>query len=357
MRGTILVAALSSLHAFQSTPHVVLPAPVSRPISRGRVALLASASVEAPSLRRPGAIVARGVEFIDDACTKTFEVVKAVTIGILRIVSLLCPPLPLNVLRFSLLVLVTIDFLQWLGVIGDFGTVGDGVIGVAGGVIAAKWAVEALDDDPRNNRGRVRRASNRPPELSKSVVPWPDDDTRTTVVKAVKENKRRMTLAIIDPTNGDVQDRLLDDLFQGRQKNVYKFPVADDRPLKSIICEELGLNETVSLSMIARYMRDVLRPRFRLPRPRLRPWRRRDPAPRPDPAVVIIKLSPEVTNATTVSRVLWDTTYLKEAGGDDIITIVCMPDLADDETLPKGLRNSLNIVRVPQNTTSTADPA
>ena len=194
-----------------------------------------------------------------------------------------------------------------------------------------------------------------------------DDDTRRAVVKAVKENKRRVTLTIIDPTNGDVQDRLLDYLFKGRE-HVYKFPVADDRPLESIICKDLNIEDSLGLVPIADYMRDVLRPRFRLrprlrlPRPRLRPWHRRDPAPAPapaprsDPAVVIIKCSPKITNATTVTDLLWDTTYLKEAGGYDISTIVCMSDLAG-ETLTKGLRNSLNIVRVPVNTTSTADPA
>ena len=73
MHATCLVAALSCLHAFQSTPHVGLPVPMSRSISRGRVVLQASASVEAPSLRGPRALVAGGVEIIDEACTRTFD--------------------------------------------------------------------------------------------------------------------------------------------------------------------------------------------------------------------------------------------------------------------------------------------
>ena len=94
------------------------------------------------------------------------------TIGFLRIISLLCPPLPSNVLRSLLLFLISIDLLQWRGVIGDFGTVGDGVKSLAGAVIATKVAVDVLDDDPRNNRGRFRQKSKDRVKLSESVVPW-----------------------------------------------------------------------------------------------------------------------------------------------------------------------------------------
>ena len=89
-------------------------------------------------------------------------------------------------------------------------------------------------------------------------------------------------------------------------------------------------------------MRVVRQPRMRRPR-----FRRRNRAPRFDPAVVIIDISPRITNATTVERILWDATDLKNYGKTDIITVVRVPDLAD-ETLPKGLLNYLNVIRVPE---------
>mmetsp|Transcript_2018 Transcript_2018/g.6695 ORF Transcript_2018/g.6695 Transcript_2018/m.6695 type:complete len:186 (-) Transcript_2018:563-1120(-) len=176
-------------------------------------------------------------------------------------------------------------------------------------------------------------------ELSKSVVPWPQDDTRATVERAVEENEPDMSLALIDSYGLKVERRLLDDLLNGRD-NVYRFTVADETPLASKICQALGLNQTLDFARIANYMREARQPLFRRPRVLRR-------KPTPDPAVVIVECSPEITNASTVTRLLWDTTYLKEAGGDDIITIVCMSELAD-ESLPKGLGNSLKIVRVPE---------
>mmetsp|Transcript_36345 Transcript_36345/g.116465 ORF Transcript_36345/g.116465 Transcript_36345/m.116465 type:complete len:99 (-) Transcript_36345:360-656(-) len=95
-------------------------------------------------------------------------------------------------------------------------------------------------------------------------------------------------------------------------------------------------------------MRETPQPLLRRPR-----FLRRKPAPKPDPAVVI-EVSPRITNAATVTGILWDTTTLEALGENAITTIVVVPAL-DTQRLPTGLRDLLEIV--PAATPTATPPA
>ena len=333
-----------SLHGFQPTPHAVVRArQISRPISRGRGAPLASTFAPPAD---PLTLMAPVVQFAANAVAWPFAVLQGHLLYVWLFISLQMPPLlPMKALKIALVLYGAL--LSGLGVLRLYG-----IVTPQDAIAATKFIGVSLYSEvwkehirPRLPKGPDERCKNfrvrakRRVELSKSVVPWPNDSTRSTVEAFVQDNPPRKTLTLVGPA-AEIQAQLLDDVLQGRG-NVYRFFPEDEAPLDGTVSRSLRLNQTLDLEGIANCMIEARKPLLRRPR-----FLRRRPAPRLDPAVVIIDIAPWITNATTILHIVQQTTLLKDYGKSDILTVVRVPDLADD-TLLKGLLNYLNVIRVP----------
>jgi len=202
----------------------------------------------------------------------------------------------------------------------DVGEVGDAVKVVGSAVLILGYV-----DQQRLKPGRQVRAKLRKPFNPPASNPWPGKPFKEKdVLTFVENNAIDKTLVLVDPS-GTAKRNLLDAIFRGQTRIVA--PAMNELSLKKDICEFFGVKDQGIDALAGLFATAVKSPY----------------GGKPTPVKLIVNLA-SVDDDTKLRSVIREVDLLKQAAGDNIITIVTVAQRAYIQALPQAAKNTLQVL-------------